>query len=105
MTEKIMLIACISARIFPLHALPESMLKKTINKNLKEMKHILQTSICFLKILFCIPFLFILSSYGQTITKTDSLFNLIKTDAPDTNKLFHLNELAWELMYRNLDTA
>lgn len=39
------------------------------------------------------------------ISKTDSLSNLIKSDKEDTNKLKHLNALAWEVMFQNPDTV
>ncbi|HYG50861.1 MAG TPA: tetratricopeptide repeat protein [Flavobacteriales bacterium] len=35
----------------------------------------------------------------------DSLQALIKNDRPDTNKIIHLNDLAWEIMYVQPDTS
>jgi serine phosphatase RsbU (regulator of sigma subunit)/Tfp pilus assembly protein PilF len=37
--------------------------------------------------------------------KIDSLLTLIKKDKPDTNKVIHLNELAWILKFQNPDTS
>lgn len=38
-------------------------------------------------------------------SKKDSLSALLKADVEDTIKVMHLNELGWELMYQNPDTA
>ena len=43
-------------------------------------------------------------SFSQQ-SKIDSLLSLLKTDKPDTSKIEHLNELAWEISYSNPDTA
>ena len=37
--------------------------------------------------------------------KTDSLLSLLKKDKEDTNKILHLNALAWELKSNNPDTS
>ena len=58
----------------------------------------------FLVLLFTSCSLFFSSGYSQTNT-IDSLTSLLKTDKEDTNKVNHLNDLGWELMYQNPDTA
>ena len=42
---------------------------------------------------------------AQNQRKIDSLTNLLETSKEDTSKVNYLNELAWELMYRNPDTS
>ncbi|OFY63733.1 MAG: hypothetical protein A3H98_06570 [Bacteroidetes bacterium RIFCSPLOWO2_02_FULL_36_8] len=44
------------------------------------------------------------STFSQ-ITKNDSLLFLLRKDKEDTNKIIHLNTLAWELKYSNPDTS
>lgn len=59
--------------------------------------------------IFVIGSLIISISYGQNnnpaLTHKDSLLAFSKSDALDTNKPIHLNDLVWEIMYENLDTA
>ncbi len=47
----------------------------------------------------------VFSQSSPPIPLADSLSALLKTDPEDTNKLNHLNDLGWELMYQNPDTA
>ena len=54
-----------------------------------------------LNALFLIPVSFCFSQNRNI----DSLLTLVKSDKTDTNKVKHLNDLAWALMYQNPDTA
>lgn len=50
-------------------------------------------------------FLFVTCFTFSQQSKIDSLLSLIKTDKPDSSKVQHLNDLAWEISFRNPDTA
>ncbi len=54
-------------------------------------------------------FIFIgnIQSFSQSkyLSKADSLSALVKVDKEDTNKLNHLNDLSFELLFQNTDTA
>ena len=49
-------------------------------------------------------FLYLTVAHGQE-NKVDSLLSRLKKDKEDTNKVNHLNALAWEYKYNNPDTA
>ena len=56
---------------------------------------------------YLLSYILVLGSYfsfGQSRT-VDSLLTLIKTDKADTNKVNHLNKLAYEFEFSNTDTA
>ena len=63
------------------------------------MTRIIKYLLYSLTIYFCQSTLFAQQS------KTDSLLTLLKTDKPDTTKVNHLNDLGWQLMDDNPDTA
>ncbi len=56
------------------------------------------------KIFFLLFTFSFLVSFSQG-SKIDSLLSLIKKDKEDTNKVKHLNELAWNLKYSNTDSS
>ena len=58
----------------------------------------------FLFIILNASFIFHSFCFSQNRT-IDSLLTLLKTDKADTNKVKHLNELGWALMYQNPDTS
>ena len=65
----------------------------------------MKTQLLFLIIIFLF---FISSSFSQnstSISSIDSITALLKTDKEDTNKVRHLNDLGWKLMYINPDTS
>ncbi|MBA3665309.1 MAG: tetratricopeptide repeat protein [Bacteroidetes bacterium] len=58
----------------------------------------------FGKILLLILSIFNSFCFSQD-KKIDSLINLIKKDKEDTNKVRHLHQFGWQLMYNNPDTS
>lgn len=56
-------------------------------------------------IIFNSTFLILNSFCFAQQNKIDSLLSLIKIDIEDTTKVKHLNDLGWELMYQNPDSA
>jgi len=59
----------------------------------------------YFKFILCFGFLFVSYFSHSQQGKIDSLHSLVKTDKTDTSKVKHLNALAWEISYRNPDTA